>query len=116
MFKKLFIAIPLFLVLLLTDALAQQTITGRVVNENADPLSQVQILNISSQILGNSNNKGWFQITVKQLPCSLIFKKAGFETKTLWIKTADPLRVELTKSSEKITEVYVLAHQNYDKV
>lgn len=116
MFKKLFIAIPLFLILLLTDALAQQTITGRVVNENADPLSQVQILNISSQILGNSNNKGWFQITVKQLPCSLIFKKAGFETKTLWIKTADPLRVELTKSSEKITEVYVLAHQNYDKV
>ena len=40
MLKKIFIAIPLFLVLLLTDALAQQTITGRVLNENADPLSQ----------------------------------------------------------------------------
>ncbi len=114
--KKHITIIPIFLLLLIQTVWAQENIHGRVTNESSEPLSQVQILNESNQLLGISNNKGWFQITVQHIPCSLIFSKAGFEKKKMWVERKEMIRVALAKSSEKISEVYVLAHQNYDKV
>ncbi|MVZ61442.1 TonB-dependent receptor plug domain-containing protein [Sphingobacterium humi] len=115
MTKTKILYITILFILCIPQAWAQQILQGRVVNEYGTFLPQVQITDAKEGLLGSTNLKGSFRITVSEFPCTITFKKAGYEVKTLTVETSELLKVELAKQSESISEVYILGQSNHDK-
>ncbi|MFO7718900.1 MAG: TonB-dependent receptor [Gillisia sp.] len=86
-----------------------QTIQGTILNaSNSQPVENVTILNLKTEVVAFSNAKGEFIISTGDLPVSLKITAVGFEEEQVIVNSlADEIRVFLKTSTEVLSEVMI---------
>lgn len=121
-FKKSKILTLLFLLFLFGKINAQTPfqIQGLVLNsQTKEPLPNVNISKKSKTEDGSiTNEEGFFQIKISELPTTLNFSFVGFETEFLEIKNTDKREfiIELQPTASALPEVSVSAKRKIDTV
>ncbi len=111
---RLFLTLSTFLLLfcLSANAIAQRTITGKVIDDNKDPLIGASVL-----VKGTANGtvtdfNGEFQLNVAAGQHTLVVSYTGYETKEVKLKSNENrVEVELKVSSAQLDEVVVTGYQ-----
>ncbi len=87
--------------------MAQKTITGKVMDEKGDPLSNVTTLIKGTKTGTTTTADGSFSIEVGSNAKALVFSSTGMTTKEVAIGTASSLSVTLQTSISELSEVVV---------
>ncbi|HRI22015.1 MAG TPA: von Willebrand factor type A domain-containing protein, partial [Panacibacter sp.] len=86
-----------------------RTITGKVVDEQNNPIPGVTITVKGTRTATLTNTQGEYSITVQNNKAVLIFSWVGYETKEVKIATGNVIDVKLKASLQKLEEVVVTA-------
>lgn len=104
-------AIVLGILLLPLGLMAQETITGSVVDEDGMGLPGVSVVVKGTSTGAPTNVKGEFSIEVEELPVRLVFSYVGFETQELEVATTSiPVKATLLEGLS-LNEVVVTGNR-----
>lgn len=95
-----------------------QTIKGKVIQQGTGTAVAFASVFLKAGKNGISTDEnGYFMLTVKSLPDTLLVSEIGFETRTLVIlrATSDTLTVELAAITNQLQEVTVTAYKDPGK-
>ena len=97
------------LVLLCFGKIYSQSIEGKILNlTTSQPVENSAVLNIASEVVIFSNNKGEFSIKADKLPVNLEISAVGFETQQLKLWSfEEKYTIFLIPSSETLSEVII---------
>lgn len=111
---RLYIYMLSFLVITITDAFSQTTISvkGHIKSQEGAPLSGASISQKNGQAAATSNREGFFSINVPR-GVTLIFTYVGYEPKE--IIAAEDMEVTLSPQAIKLEEVEIVVDKGYGK-
>ncbi len=106
--KKILQGIFLFVLLLFSSVSWAQnkTVTGRVIGEKGDAVSNASVIVKNTKIGTNTNANGEFTISVPATAKALVITSVGFDSKEVFI-TAAPLEITLTEIVSNLSEVII---------
>ena len=102
------VGITLFLSLISTIVFSQITITGKVTDEEMNPLQSVNVLVKGMDSFVLTNDKGQYEIEISEDTPNLIFTLIGYETQVININTRRQIDVVL-KAGIDLDEIIVTA-------
>ena len=109
--RKFFLLLaPLFLAALSFRAPDYFTITGKITNENSEPLSSVSVTHKSSKVSVVSNSDGMYSISVPEKTGSLFFSMVGYQSKQVKIDGKTVINVVLKVTTANLEEVVVVGY------
>jgi Ca-activated chloride channel homolog len=109
--RKIFLLLaPLFLAAISFKAPGHYTITGKITDENGQPLPSVTISHKSSKALSVSNSDGSYNISVPEKTGVLIFTMVGYDIKEVKIEKQNVINVVLQPSVSNLEEVVVVGY------
>lgn len=88
----------------------QQEITGRVTDEQGNPLQGVTVAVKGTAAATTTNDTGAYQLTVNDPSTTLVFTIIGYETQELPIGTASVVNVVLREKVSDLDEVVVIGY------
>lgn len=89
--------------------MAQNTITGTVVNNDNEPLAFVNVLVKGTNIGATTNEEGNFTISLNEKAEILVFSYLGFKSQNIKINNRNTINVILQEDSEVLNEVVLTA-------
>ena len=93
------------------DALAQNTISGKVTDENANPLPNVSVLIKGTTIGTATSANGTYQLTVpKASGNTLIFSFVGYTDKEITQSQENTINVQMEKTNQSMDAVVVVGY------
>ena len=104
--KICLLLIPAFLIVLSFNSTQQHTITGKVSDENGNPLSLVMVSVKYTNQSTTTDQNGFYSITAGNAKGTLIFSRVGFEAGTERINGRSTVNVKL-KRLQANTEVVI---------
>ncbi len=86
-----------------------QTIQGTILNASTlQPIENVSILNLKTEVVAFSNAEGKFRIQTEDLPVTLKITAIGFEQEQVLVNSVtDEIRIFLKSSTEILSEVLI---------
>ncbi|HWJ89536.1 MAG TPA: TonB-dependent receptor plug domain-containing protein, partial [Flavisolibacter sp.] len=100
----------LFVFLVSLSGLAQKPITGRVVDENNQPLSGASVSTPSNQLAVKTGLSGEFSLNLKTADTTLVVSYVGFRTATVRIENRSDLVIVLSAQSASLEQVVVVGY------
>ena len=100
----------LFVFLVSLSGLAQKPITGRVVDENNQPLSGASVSTPSNQLAVKTGLTGEFSLNLKTADTTLVVSYVGFRTATVRIENRSDLVIVLSAQSASLEQVVVVGY------
>ncbi len=82
--------------------MAQNTITGKVVNNDNEPLAFVNVLIKGTNIGAITNEEGNYTISLNENAESLVFSYLGFKSQNIRITKSNTVNVLLLEDSEEL--------------
>jgi len=113
--RQLVLALIMISTLLQGYAVSGQTVAGKVVDENNEPLIGVNVVVVGSTMGTITDMEGNFSIEVPDLNASLSFSYIGYETQTVQLDGRDNITVQLQLSSEVLEDVVVIGYGTVKK-
>lgn len=107
-------AISLLMFAISLSAFAQSRITGKVADENGDPLAGVAIFVKGSSTVTTSDINGDYSILAKE-DASLVFNCLGYEEKEVAVNKSSLINVTLIENVETLQGVVVTGYQTISK-
>lgn len=86
---------------------SQSLIKGKVVNENGIILSETKIISAENRFIGFSNSDGFFELAKEGV---YTFRKKGYQTKTIQLKSNQFYIVQLTLNSLELSEIIITSN------
>lgn len=106
-----------FSLLISIITLAQRTVSGKVINNrNGGPISGATIQVKNTNTITNSNEEGFFTITVPAQNSVLTVTVVGFEAMEISVADKKSLSVALIESTKQLNEVVVVGYTTQRKV
>lgn len=103
-------------VLLASMAMAQQSVTGTVVDQAGEPLPGVSIIVKGSSSGTVTDLDGKYKITVPQPESTLIFSFIGMEAQEIVVGSQSVIDIAMMESNIELNEVVVVAYGTQKKV
>ncbi len=94
----------------LTEHVLDQTISGKVTDENDEPLPGVNILEKGTNNGTISDVEGNYRLTVSDATDTLLFSSVGYETLEIAISGRTTVDVQLVPSLESLEEIVVVGY------
>jgi TonB-linked SusC/RagA family outer membrane protein len=113
--RKLIFTILAMLAFLLNAAAQDLKITGRVTDENNNPLEGVTVASTDRKFATQTNSAGTFTLSVSGKTKSLSFSIVGYETIVQSIGSSTTINARLVFSNAKLEEVVVTGYQTIKK-
>lgn len=105
-----------FLFIFTIQALAQQTITGKVIDANTnEALPGVDVLVKNTVIGTTTNSKGIYKLNVKSLTDTLLFSYIGYKTSIVPINGRTSIDISLQPKAIKGGEVVVIGYGSQER-
>ena len=112
--RKLFFLI--FLCITASSLFAQnRTITGKVTDEDGNPLASVTVRVPSTNLYVITKTDGTFSMSVPATASQLEFSSVGFANQTVSIRGLNTISIHLASSSKSLGEVVITGFQQIDK-
>ncbi|QBQ40954.1 SusC/RagA family TonB-linked outer membrane protein [Sphingobacterium psychroaquaticum] len=105
--KSVFIL--LFLCLLHDEAVAQNMLSGRVLDGNKNPLTAVTIANLTQKTGTSTDENGNFSIRSKNGD-KLLFTAVGYRAQETSVSQTDHLEIIMESNDEKLDEIVVMGY------
>src|SRR5207244_1432894 len=112
--RKLFFLISICLATF--SSLAQnRTVTGKVTDEDGNPLAGVTIRALSTTLYAITKPDGTFSLSVPTNATQLQFSSIGYANQTVSIRDLNTIAVRLASTSKSLGEVVITGFQQIDK-
>ena len=108
--RKLILSIGIALLFMFNATAQNQTVSGKITNENGGPLVGVSVSTPDGRVGTLSDNSGNYTITIPKTVKSLTFSAVNFETIVKAINNLAVLNISLTTQEKLISEVVVTAY------
>lgn len=116
MYMRKMLCMLLCMVVLAGQLWAQsRTITGKVVDDQGKPLSNVTVRAIGSNIGSSTDDNGNFTLSVPTSARDLEFTSIGFATKSVLIPSSGTVEVRMEKGTSTLSEVVVTGYSSRKK-
>jgi iron complex outermembrane receptor protein len=109
-YKPLRVWLLLLMTWLALPALAQQNVSGRVVDENGDPLPGVNIVIVGTASGTSTDIDGKYQVSVPNGEAVLRFSYIGYVSQDVAVGTQSVIDVQLQLDAETLDEVVVIGY------
>lgn len=109
--KKLKQNLILSLILLIPLVSVGQDLKGKIVDPAGEGLPFMNIVEKGTTNGTTSNDSGEFNLTVKNLPVTLVVSAIGFETKEVKVSDNSYLTITIKESSESLDEIVVTGNR-----
>lgn len=107
----------IFSLLISIITLAQKTVSGKVINNtNGEPISGATVQVKNTKTITNSNEEGFFTITVPAENSVLTVTVVGFEAMEIPVAGKKSLSVALIESTKQLSDVIVVGYTSQRKV
>lgn len=108
--KLTLVLITIFFLNMSAYGQALRDISGKVTNENGQPLQGVTIRSLKTKQLTLTDKSGQFKLSGIQTGGGLVFSMVGHQDKTIIVDTAGFLQVQLVSSENAMDEVVVIGY------
>src|SRR5690606_11781278 len=88
----------------------ERQVTGRVLNNNGEPLEAVTVKVDGSNTVSRTNSNGAFSIKVPNTNGRLVFNYLGYETQTVQLDGRTVLDIKMVQSSSMLEDVVVVGY------
>ena len=88
----------------------ERQVTGRVLNNNGEPLEAVTVKVDGSNTVSRTNSNGAFSIKVPNTNDRLVFNYLGYETQTVQLDGRTVLDIKMVQSSSMLEDVVVIGY------
>ncbi len=93
----------------------QQTLTGRVITSNSEPLPGVSVVEKGTNNATLTNDNGQFSLSVTKTPAVLVFTYIGFVSQEVTATATTPALVTMHEDLASLDEVVVVGYGTVDK-
>ncbi|MGB1283276.1 MAG: TonB-dependent receptor [Polaribacter sp.] len=100
---------------LLTQTIAAQTITGKVVDMDGEGLSYVNVLEKGTTNGVSTDDNGDFSISLNKMPTTLVFSSLGFETSEKRISNTNFITITLNDDNVSLDEVVLVGSRSKNR-
>ncbi|NBA84630.1 SusC/RagA family TonB-linked outer membrane protein [Emticicia sp. CRIBPO] len=98
------------------NGLAERTVSGRVTDENNEPLPGVSIVAKGKKNGTSTDADGKFKITVQEEETTLVFSFVGFQTQEVLLNNQSVFNVSLKSDAKSLQEIVVVGYGTQKKV
>ncbi|MBC7829498.1 MAG: TonB-dependent receptor [Chitinophagaceae bacterium] len=114
--RRITFTFAIFLIAFLQMALAQGPVTGRVTDDNSQPLPGVSVSVKGTSNGVTTNNDGRFSIVVSNSNDTLVLSFVGFSSQELAVGGRSSINVTLSSDSKTLSDVVVVGYGRQKKV